>query len=379
MRIVMFYHSLVSDWNHGNAHFLRGVVTELLALGHSVDVFEPANGWSRKNLLRESGLDAITSFHRAYPGLQSRLFDFPTLDLDRELDAADLVLVHEWNEPRLVKAIGRHRAASGGYHLLFHDTHHRSVTDREQMAQYQLQHYDGVLAFGEVIRRRYLEEGWAERVWTWHEAADVRVFRPRPAQAHLGNVVWIGNWGDEERTAELEDFLISPVEELGLTARVHGVRYPRAARTRLREAGISYRGWLPNYLAPEVFAAFSLTVHIPRRPYVEALPGIPTIRVFEALACGIPLICSPWEDAEGLFSPGSDYLIAKTGREMRQLMTDLLSDRDAAHSMATRGRQTILGRHTCEHRVDELLGIIEELKPERARGRRKETPVEMLK
>ena len=379
MRIVMFYHSLVSDWNHGNAHFLRGVVTELLALGHSVDVFEPANGWSRKNLLRESGLDAITSFHRAYPGLQSRLYHFPTLDLDRELDGADLVLVHEWNEPRLVKAIGRHRAASGGYHLLFHDTHHRSVTDREQMARYQLHHYDGVLAFGEVIRRRYLEEGWAERVWTWHEAADVRVFRPRPAQAHLGNVVWIGNWGDEERTAELEEFLISPVEELRLTARVHGVRYPRAARTRLREAGISYRGWLPNYLAPEVFAAFSLTVHIPRRPYVEALPGIPTIRVFEALACGIPLICSPWEDAEGLFSPGSDYLIAKTGKEMRQLMADLLSDRDAAHAMATRGRQTILGRHTCGHRVDELLGIVEELKPERVRGHRKEIPVEMLK
>jgi hypothetical protein len=109
MRVVMFYHSLVSDWNHGNAHFLRGVVTELLARGHSVDVFEPADGWSRKNLLRESGQDAIASFHRAYPGLQSRLYDFPTLDLDRELDGADLVLVHEWNEPGVVASgnIGR--------------------------------------------------------------------------------------------------------------------------------------------------------------------------------------------------------------------------------------------------------------------------------
>ena len=379
MRIVMLYHSLVSDWNHGNAHFLRGVVTELLARGHSVDVLEPADGWSRKNLLREGGQEAIAGFHRAYPGLQSRLYDFSTLDLDRELDAADLVLVHEWNEPRLVDAVGRHRAASGGYHLLFHDTHHRSVTDPEQMARYPLHHYDGVLTFGEVIRDRYLEEGWAERVWTWHEAADVRVFNPRPAQAHLGDVVWIGNWGDEERTAELEEFLISPVEELGLRAQVHGVRYPRAARARLTQSGISYRGWLPNYLAPEVFAAFGLTVHIPRRPYVEALPGIPTIRVFEALACGIPLICSPWEDAEGLFSSGSDYLIAKTGKEMRQLMAELLSERDAARALAERGRRTILGRHTCGHRVDELLGIMEELKPKRVRGHSKETALEMLK
>ena len=378
MRIVMFYHSLVSDWNHGNAHFLRGVVTELSARGHRVDVLEPADGWSRKNLLRESGPEAVESFHRAYPGLESRLYDFRALNLHRELDGAELVLVHEWNDPRLVEAIGRHRAASGGYHLLFHDTHHRSVTDGEQMARYPLHHYDGVLAFGEVIRRRYLEEGWAEQVWTWHEAADVRVFHPRPTQTRLGDLVWIGNWGDEERTAELEEFLIDPVEELGLRAQVHGVRYPVEARARLRAAGVSYRGWLPNYLAPEVFAAFGLTVHIPRRPYVEALPGIPTIRVFEALACGIPLICSPWEDAEGLFTPGSDYMIAKTGKEMRQLMAELLAHPQAAHDMAERGRQTILNRHTCAHRVNELLDIVNELRPGRV-ARRKHTPVEMAK
>ena len=379
MRVVMFYHSLVSDWNHGNAHFLRGVVTELLARGHRVDVLEPADGWSRMNLLRESGPEAIESFHRAYPGLHSRLYDLSTLDVDDTLRGADLVLVHEWNEPRLVEALGRHRAETGAYHLLFHDTHHRAVTDREAMARYRLRHYDGVLAFGEVIRRRYLEEGWAERVWTWHEAADVRVFRPRLSQAPLGDLVWIGNWGDEERTAELEEFLIGPVERLGLAAQVHGVRYPPEARARLAASGISYRGRLANYLAPEVFAAFSFTVHVPRRPYVEALPGIPTIRVFEALACGIPLICSPWDDAEGLFSPGSDFLIAKTGTEMQQLMAALLADRGAAQAMAERGLETILDRHTCGHRVDELLAIVEQLEPEgRPHSNREEIPAEMF-
>jgi spore maturation protein CgeB len=45
------------------------------------------------------------------------------------------------------------------------------------MAGYDLEHYDGVLAFGEAIRERYLASGWARRAWTWHEAADVRVFR----------------------------------------------------------------------------------------------------------------------------------------------------------------------------------------------------------
>ena len=47
MRIVYFTHSLLSCWNHGNAHFLRGVLRELAARGHDVRAFEPANGWSR--------------------------------------------------------------------------------------------------------------------------------------------------------------------------------------------------------------------------------------------------------------------------------------------------------------------------------------------
>ena len=44
MRFVMLYHSLVSDWNHGNAHFLRGVARELLRRGHQVVVHEPTDG-----------------------------------------------------------------------------------------------------------------------------------------------------------------------------------------------------------------------------------------------------------------------------------------------------------------------------------------------
>jgi spore maturation protein CgeB len=361
MRVVMFYHSLVSDWNHGNAHFLRGVVSELLGRGHEVTVLEPVDSWSRQNLVHEHGDAAIAGFSRAYPGLTSRWYQPQGLDLDRELEDADLVLVHEWNEHRLVEDIGRHRALHGSYRLLFHDTHHRSVTQRESMARYRLDHYDGVLAFGEVIRQRYLDEGWASRVWTWHEAADTRVFYPRRPDSIEGDLVWVGNWGDEERTAELEEFLIEPVEQLGLRARVHGVRYPEQAQQRLAQAGIEYGGWLPNYAVPETFARFRLTLHIPRRPYVEALPGIPTIRVFEALACGIPLICSPWQDTEHLFRPGEDFLMVSNGPEMRRQIESVLAEPERAALLARNGRETILSRHTCAHRVDELMRVMAEL------------------
>lgn len=356
MRIVLFCHSLISDWNHGNAHFLRGVVAELRRRGHDVCVFEPDGGWSLGNLLADVGNTAIEDFQAAYPGLSSTFYNPATIDLDRAIDGADLVIVHEWSEPKLVHRIGRHRR-DHRYCLLFHDTHHRAVTDPQAMAAYDLSGFDGVLAFGDVLRRLYLERGWARAAWTWHEAADPAVFYPRDAEAE-SDLVWIGNWGDEERAEELRTFLLEPVASLGISASIHGVRYPREAIAALDESGITYGGYLANVHVPEVFARHRVTVHVPRRPYASALPGIPTIRIFEALACGIPLVSAPWDDAERLFTPGRDFLVAPNGEAMHRHLRRLLAERDYARTLAERGRRTVLARHTCAHRVDELFAIL---------------------
>src|SRR3954451_20896644 len=125
----------------------------------------------------------------------------------------------------------------------------------------------------------------------------------------------------------------------------------------LAEAGIRYGGWRANHRAPAAFAAHGVTVHVPRRPYVEALPGIPTIRPFEALARGIPLVSAPWDDAEHLFTPGKDFLVASSGAQRERHLDDVLHAPDLAQSLREHGLQTVLARHTCAHRVDELLGI----------------------
>ena len=361
MRILMFYHSLVSDWNHGNAHFLRGIVAELLDRGHDVRVMEPRDGWSRVNLLRDRGSDALDAFSCAYPRLRSEMYDEATLDIDALLAAADLALVHEWNPHDLVARIGTAHANHPECRLLFHDTHHRSVTDPESMSAYDLAGYDGVLAFGDAIRDLYLERGWATAAWTWHEAADTRVFYPRVSVHPRGDVVWIGNWGDEERTAELEEFLLAPVRQLGLKATVYGVRYPESALRALARDGITYGGWLPNHEVPAVFARYLVTVHVPRRPYVEALHGVPTIRPFEALACGIPMISARWDQAGDLFAPGLDFLVARDGREMTAHLRDLIADDGRRRQLAAHGLETVRRRHTCAHRVDELLNIVRQI------------------
>ena len=357
MKIALFYHSLLSDWNHGNAHFLRGIAWELRERGHEVQVFEPENAWSLNHLLAEHGKKPLQEFYKAYLGLESIRYRLDRLDLERLLADVDLVLVHEWNDPQLVRRVGDLRKERGDFRVPFHDTHHRSVTAPESMAAYDLSGYDGVLAYGRAIADIYLHHGWTKRAWIWHEAADTRVFRPLRSGALEGDLVWIGNWGDEERSAELREFLIEPVKALKLRARIYGVRYPAEALNDLQDAGIEYGGWLPNFRVPEVFGRFRVTVHVQRRPYAERLPGIPTIRPFEALSCAIPLICSPWQDSEGLFTPGKDFLIATNGTHMKRHLCSLLDDAELAASLAAHGRETVLRRHTCAHRVNELMAI----------------------
>ncbi|MGG7519335.1 CgeB family protein [Allorhizobium undicola] len=365
MRFLFYTHSLVSDWNHGNAHFLRGVMKELLKQGHEAHALEPENGWSRRNLESEHGEAAIAAFQHAFPMLKSQCYG-PDFNHEATLAGADVVVVHEWTDPDLVARIGRARREED-FTLLFHDTHHRAVSAGEDMAALELADYDAVLAFGEALSERYRKAGWGRKVFTWHEAADDTLFHPMPEMERQGDLVWIGNWGDDERSRELAEFLLEPVARLSreravpVQADIHGVRYPALALDALGAAGLAYHGWIANAEVPHCFAAHAFTIHVPRRPYVDHLPGIPTIRVFEALACGIPLLSAPWNDCEGLFTPGKDFLFARNSGEMARLMEDLLQDAAMRQAFAAEGLATIRARHTCRHRVLELLDILSSL------------------
>ena len=356
MRIVYFTHSLASCWNHGNAHFLRGVLRALIARGHEVRAWEPAGNWSLANLLGDAGEQGLIPYRRAYPELMAESYQ-PHADPAALIGDADLVIVHEWNEPALVAAIGRLRAQGGRFRLLFHDTHHRAVSDPDAIRAFDLDGYDGVLAFGEALSQVYRRWGWGDRVWTWHEAADIRHFRPPEHEGPRRGLVWIGNWGDGERSEELRELLLRPAAACGLPLDIYGVRYPAEAQAMLARHGARYHGWAANASAPGIFARHLATVHVPRRYYATILPGIPTIRMFEALACGIPLVSAPWDDAENLFRPGQDYLTADSWGAMIARLARIRDDAELRRDLVRSGLETIRARHTCGHRADELLAI----------------------
>ena len=82
--------------------------------------------------------------------------------------------------------------------------------------------------------------------------------------------------------------------------------------------------------------------------------------MFEALACGIPLVCAPWSDTETLFPRGS-YLSATDGAEMTASLSRVLRDKEFAAELARTGLAAIRARHTCAHRTSELLHILHQL------------------
>lgn len=365
IRFRMFAHSWVSDWNHGNAHFLRGLAHELAKLSHEVRCYEQENSWSRAHLEQEGqevARRATQQFYESFPELDVKFYRnderFDSFAIE-QLQDADVVIIHEWNPPEIVNKLLSLKKRLG-FRALFHDTHHRAYTSPGEILQLDLKSFDGVLAFGRAIQRIYQDGFGVPRAWTFHEAADTTHFRSLEAQ-RINDVIWVGNWGDEERTRELDEFLIQPAANLGAKVAVHGVRYPREAQVRLSQAGIQYRGYLSNLEAPQAYAQSAVTVHVPRRFYANGLSGVPTIRVFEALACGIPLLSAPWTDTEGLFREGADYLCLPNRPAMEAEMRCLLRDERARSQMADQGLNTIRQRHTCAHRAQQLVEICEEL------------------
>lgn len=360
MKIALFCHSLRSDWDNGNAHFQRGVVSELARRGHAVRVCEPNDAASALQLASELGTAALDGFRPFYPEVDLHVYDPGALDLDAALDGADLVLVHGWTPRQVAIRLAEYRASHRRYRLLFHDADRCQVstTATATVAAGDLAHYDGVLACGEALRERYRRLGWGSRAWTWHEAADTSLFYPRARAAESeGDLVWLGNSGGDERASELVQYLAAPSRELGLRTRVYGVGFSHAVTQQLAGAGVDCRGRVPNYQVPEICSGFQATVHISRPRVTGRRVGAPSVHLFEALACGIPLVSAPWHDEEGLFSVGRDFLMARDPTDMTRLLATLLQDRELARALAQNGLRTLRARHTCAHRVDELLAI----------------------
>jgi spore maturation protein CgeB len=85
----------------------------------------------------------------------------------------------------------------------------------------------------------------------------------------------------------------------------------------------------------------------------------PSVRLFEAGACGVPIISDSWEGLDTFFIPGSEILVARSAEEVTEILLDMSETERAA--TGARARAAVLARHTAAHRVLELEGYFAEL------------------
>jgi spore maturation protein CgeB len=101
---------------------------------------------------------------------------------------------------------------------------------------------------------------------------------------------------------------------------------------------------------------------------MKALGFSPSVRLFEAAACGTPLISDDWPGMETIFTPGSEILIASGPRDVVQILEDLPEDRRL--SIAANARARLLREHTPEDRAKQLEGYYHEaaIQPQSAKS-----------
>lgn len=352
MKIAYFCHSVISDWTNENAHFFRGIARALSELGHKVHLYESINNWSLSSLLRKEGPTAVEEFNAYYPDLQPVLYRTGQLDLSAIVEEADLVILHEWNDPELLLRLSTLRRQFE-FCLLFQDTCHRPLASAPP--PYDLSAVDGILVFGSALKSVYRRRWPRIPVLVWHQAADTSVFRPLRATDYEGEMVWIGNWGSGEKSQELFQWLVEPAAQLGIKATVYGTCYSDSTKRELAQAGIRYGGWIPDFRIPEIFAGFLFTVYVPSHTGISQSEAGAAIQPFKAMACGIPVITTPWHDVELLFTAGHDYLKVRTREEMMGYMQRLRKDTAFRQMLAGNALHTIQERHTCRHRALQLV------------------------
>ena len=359
MRFGFFMQSYLADYNFGCAHFLRGLIRELLELGHTVEVFCPEDSWVTARSRELGGDTAIAEAREVYPAVATVLFGPDFTDIEARLVTLDAVVVNEWIDDMIARRIGAYGAASGRLVTLYYDTHHRVVTATGELRAAGVDLYSGVLVLAESVRAAYLSRSLAARVTVFSEAVDDQRFTRSPSRSGHGPVVWIGNYGNDERGDALLTALIGLTTKHGLSVECYGVGYPPVAVERMEAASVHVGGWLPNTRVPIVAANARWMLHIPRGPYAAELAGVPNIRPYEAAGLAVPLVVISASPLGFPFAPDEHYLLFPDVERCLDAVPELLRRPERLEQMARRAHDMVMSGHTCRDRAHALIALVD--------------------
>jgi spore maturation protein CgeB len=356
VRFLFLGLSITSSWGNGHATTYRALLGALRRRGHDVLFLERDTSWYAANRDLAEAEAGFVELYGSVEELRDRFAE--------DVRVADVVVVGSYVPDGV--AVGEWVVETARGTTAFYDID-TPVTlaklergDEEYLAPHLVPRYDLYLSFtgGPTLRRIERELG-APRARALYCAVDPERHVPVEAEQRF-DLGYLGTYSDD-RQPTLERLLLEPARRLP-EARfaVAGPQYPQ---------GIE---WPPNverieHLPPSghagFYAAQAFALNVTRAAMVRA-GWSPSVRLFEAAACGVPVVSDPWPGLDELFRPGREILVARGTEDVVRYLRE--TDEDERRALGERARRRVLAEHTAERRAEELEGYVAELAGARA-------------
>jgi spore maturation protein CgeB len=336
VKIVMLGLSATSSWGNGHATNYRGLALALRALGHEVLFLERDQPWYAENR------DFDASWVRVYDAV-------PELDRWREeVREADLVLVGSYL-PEGCAVAGWVLATADGVTAFWDlDTPVTAAKlaagDHEYLSPALLSRFDLYLSF---TGGPLLAGLGARKPTPFYCLADTTRYRP-VATARRWELGYLGTYA-ADRQPKVEALLLDPArQQPELRFAAAGPQYPPAVEW---PANLDRFDNLPPSAHPRFYAAQRFTLNVTRADMVRA-GWSPSVRLFEAGACGVPVISDWWEGLDEFFEPGFEILIAE---DCDDVLRHLALPERVRAAIGSAARRRVLRAHSAERRARELV------------------------
>jgi spore maturation protein CgeB len=353
VKIVVFGLTISSSWGNGHATLWRGLCKHLVRLGHDVVFFE-----------RDVPYYAGARDFFEMPGGRLVLYDSwedvrPTARFDA-IDADAVIITSYCPDAVAARALllDCSPALRVFYDLDTPITLARIMSGESvpYIGTEGLGDFDLVLSFtgGEPAFREFRRLLGARRIEPLYGHVDPDIHRPAAALPHYrADLSYLGTYS-QDRQQTLESLLVAPARmQPDLRFLIAGAQYPQAFPW---SANIFFVRHLPPAEHAAFFASSRLTLNVTRRAMTR-MGWCPSGRLFEAAACGAPLLSDAWDGLRDFFEPGVEILLA----ENTQDVLNALQREDAElQRMAARARERTLQHHSSATRARELVALLEQ-------------------
>lgn len=344
LRIVIFGLSVTSSWGNGHATTYRGLMRGLAALGHEVWFFEREKLWYANN--RDLAAPSYSHVH-LYTSIAElkRRFSQRVRDADLVMVGSyvpDGVELGEW-----ITSIAR--GVTAFYDLDTPVTLAKlAAGESEYLSRELVPRYDLYLSFtGGPTLRRVEKEFGARKARPLYCAVDPLLYFPQKSEAQW-DLGYMGTYSADRQPA-VNEFVLQPARRwTNACMVVAGPQYPDHIRWPVNVQRIPH-------LSPRdhrnFYARQRFTLNVTRAE-MRAAGYSPSVRLFEAAACGTPIISDTWRGLKDFFVPGREVLTAGSANDILEYLQDIPESERKEIGMSARRR--VLQQHTAMHRASEL-------------------------